>query len=530
MNEIIQKPKRFIFNSLVFKISFFVTLILFISLAVFSFVFVVSERSEILKDIVKNGEVFAHSTVEKIYGDYAQYYIHPLPEDFETFKQLTQTTLNNNKDVIGVNLIAFNGRILFDSGEFITGKATSSERKVQDSQLLQILASDTVSSREIYQNNEWVTEIVVPLTEVGGGHILSMRYLVSNTSLNERMNEIYKQIALTVIPLMVLIILVVVFFTVPLIRPIRGLTQAVEKIRGGDLNVKIDTKSKDEIGQLAVNFNEMSEELKKLYETLEEKVRMRTRELENKNQELNKLNKELEGLKLKTEFLQIINHQLRTPISAIRGYLDFWKTGVYEKFPPQKQEEIKGNIISASEQLAIIVNNMIEALQLEADGSVAKLDISDIDIKGLIEEIYKVDFEKKCIEKKLFFKLNAQDVGTIQSDRKYLTAIISNLLDNAFKYTLQGGVEITIVRDNTTIEIRVKDSGIGLNEEDKLKLFQKFVRSKTAIKISPTGSGLGLYIVKKMTDILHGKINVMSNGTDQGATFIIKLPIHHEKN
>jgi signal transduction histidine kinase len=318
-------------------------------------------------------------------------------------------------------------------------------------------------------------------------------------------------------------------FIKKLTYPLLRLTGLAGLIAGGRLDLSVEEnlmQEKSEIGELSKSLNLMLISLKKNIENLNKAKN----DLKSRNHELDELNKLLTGLKLKSEFLHIINHQLRTPISAMRGYLDFWKTGAVNKFSPEKQEEMKKNIIIASDQLASIVNNMIDALELEADGKEMKLDLATIDIKKFIEEIYEVDLKDSFEKKGIGFKLNAKNIPAIQSDRKYLTVIVSNLLDNALLYTLKGDVKVDVKIVKDKLEIRIKDTGIGLNEDDKIKLFQKFVRSKNAVKISPAGSGLGLYIVKRTTDILKGDIKAESEGTDKGTTFIINLPQKYENN
>jgi HAMP domain-containing protein len=305
--------KRPFYASLVFKISLFVASLLFLSMIIISIAFVLSERIKISADIVKNGEVFASSTNEKIYLDYAQYYTHPGAEQFNQFKENVQTTLKNNQDVVGVSMVATTGRILFDSGEFTTGKATK-ERNIDDTELLQMVKKDAATTRTItLKDDTEVTEIIVPLPESGGGHILSMRYLVSNRSLYERMNEIYKQIAIVVIPLMIFVILLVVPFTLSFARPIHRLTRAVEKVREGNFDIQTEVKSNDEIGTLATAFNQMSNKLKDYYASLlsrtteleelknnlEKTVEQRTSELNQKINELEQMNKLMVGRELK---------------------------------------------------------------------------------------------------------------------------------------------------------------------------------------------------------------------------------------
>jgi signal transduction histidine kinase/HAMP domain-containing protein len=254
--------KRSFYQSLSFKVTSFLVILMILSLGVISAVFIVSERSKIAGDIVKNGQVFASSTIDGIYADYVQYYTHPTKEDFQTFKTLTQQRLKNNQDVVGVSMIAAtNGRILFSSDEFKTGKATTI-RTTSDPVLLDMVKSDSTESKTITVNNERVTEIVVPLPEAGGGHVLSMRYLVSDRSLDQRMSAVYKQIVLTVIPLLIAVVALTVPFILRLVRPIIRLTAVAEKIQTGNLDVQAEIESKDEVGTLANVFNQMVNKLK----------------------------------------------------------------------------------------------------------------------------------------------------------------------------------------------------------------------------------------------------------------------------
>jgi signal transduction histidine kinase len=320
---------------------------------------------------------------------------------------------------------------------------------------------------------------------------------------------------------------IVLFF----LRPIKSLSEGAKEIAKGNLNYTVKVSAKDEIGELTSTFNGMINDLRlsrgKLEDyakNLEAKVEERTSELANKNDELVRLNKLLEALKVKTDFLHVINHQLRTPISAMRGYLDFWRTGAYMKFTPKKQEEMKENIIIASDQLANIVNNMVDALELEVEGKAISLDLEKINLKQLVEEIYKVDFEQRFKAKKLVFELKSDKDPVVQSDKGFVTNVISNLIDDALKYTLTGKVMVTLKSDGNIVSVNVQDTGIGMIEADRATLFQKFTRSQAATKISPAGSGLGLFIVKKIVEILHGEITVASEGLNKGTAFTFKLP------
>jgi len=291
-------------KSLTFKISFFVILAMVASFVIFSLVFVLSERRELLNDLVKNGETFANFSTRTIYDNYVQYYTHPRPEDFSKFRNTVQEVLSNNTDVVKISLIGINGRILFDSEEFSSGKYTGNDRMIEDKKTLEMIKEDKTVYRNISDQEEELTEIIVPIYQAEG-HIFSMRYLLSHQSFFDRLKEVYIQIVLVIIPLIILVIIIAVPVTAKLIKPIKALTSAAEKIRQGDFETKIDIKSQDEMGQLAVSFNEMADKLKKTYGVLETKVKERTAELEAERKNLGKKVKErtteLEKLKVGLE-------------------------------------------------------------------------------------------------------------------------------------------------------------------------------------------------------------------------------------
>lgn len=276
-----------LFKSLKVKINVFILSLIIISFIIFSFTFIFSEKNRLSAEIVQNGQVFANFSTQTIYNNFVNYYTHNTEEDFNNFKSNIETILDNNKDVINISLVGVNGRILFDSKEFEDGKYSGESRSIEDIKTLEMLKNETTSSREIIENGESVTEVINPLDQ-GGSHIFSVRYLLSHKLLSDRMKEVYIQIFLVVIPLIILISLITLIFVKAIIKPLNLLTIAVRKIREGDLESKIDIETKDEIGQLATVFNEMTTKLKESYTILESKIKDRTKELEEERGSLEK--------------------------------------------------------------------------------------------------------------------------------------------------------------------------------------------------------------------------------------------------
>ena len=253
-------------------------------------------------------------------------------------------------------------------------------------------------------------------------------------------------------------------------------------------------------------------ELKGLSEHLQEKVDEQTKNLR-------------ELLKTKDEFLHIVSHQLRTPLTVLRGYLHFWETGALEKFPREKQEKIKEYIIVSAERLHKIIKDMLKVVDLEGGRMVAKFE--PVDVKKLIETIYNETLKLTYEEKGLYFKMHSTipEGLTIESDPRFLEIAFQNILDNARKYTLKGGVDVYLTSENNSLIIRVKDTGIGFSKEDKERIFGKFIRGERAKNLDPNGTGLGLYVTKKIIETLGGSINIESEGEGKGSEVIVKLPL-----
>lgn len=294
------------FRSLKFKISAFIILLLVISFFIFSAIFILSEKQNLRKDIVRNGEVFASFSAKTIYDNYVSYYTHNTKEDFENFKKNISDILSKNKDVVNIKLVGINGKILFNSDEFINGKYEGVDRIVEDINTLDLIRKNEMSNTSIEKGGKVFTETISPIS-YGTGHIFSVIYTISQDSLSERINEVYKQIFYVIVFVLVLVSFFTILFIKRLIKPIDVLINATKRIISGDLDFKTKVNTKDEIGQLSIAFDEMTERLKTFYSVLETKIKERTVELEKERQSLKnrvkERTKELEGLKNDLEII-----------------------------------------------------------------------------------------------------------------------------------------------------------------------------------------------------------------------------------
>lgn len=220
-----------------------------------------------------------------------------------------------------------------------------------------------------------------------------------------------------------------------------------------------------------------------------------------------------EAEKMRKDFITNISHELKTPLTIIKGYVETLEEETCENFVKNYANIIKKQI----DRLINIVENMLSLSQLESK----KIEFEDVDICKIVKNIYDL-YKKKAEEKNLQFLLNISDIPLVKGDKFKLEQAIINLVDNAVKFTETGKVEININKEKKYVVIEVVDTGIGISEEELPKIFERFyVGSK---RKSKAGIGIGLSIVKNIVELHNGKIEVESK-MGQGTIFKIYLPL-----
>ncbi|MFH1598055.1 MAG: ATP-binding protein [Patescibacteria group bacterium] len=253
-------------------------------------------------------------------------------------------------------------------------------------------------------------------------------------------------------------------------------------------------------------------------------------QIQKANNELEKVNKHLLQLdKAKSEFISIASHQLRTPMTGIMGYLSMLTSGDFGKIDP-KISGILADLLKASKRMIRLINLFLNVSRIEAGRFT--LDLAKIDMVNLIDteikEVINIAKEKGL---KLIFKKPVKQIPPVMADESKVADIILNLVDNAIKYTPKGNITVTIDRyyDDKVI-VRVKDTGMGIDTDEAHKLFGKFARGEGMARVNPDGSGLGLFIAKRVVEAHDGNIWAESEGQDKGSTFQFILPIDGPKN
>lgn len=267
-----------------------------------------------------------------------------------------------------------------------------------------------------------------------------------------------------------------------------------------------------------------------LVKSVKEEVRAReeVRELANQlaqtNWELAKSNEQLKIIdQRKSEFVSIVSHQLRTPITAIKGYSSLMLEETYGKLPDPFRDPIT-KIFHSAERLAKMVSEFLDISKIE-QGTMT-YDMKPVNILSVLTDLVD-DFTSVANAKGLALEFhhpkNEHFVAVV--DEGKIRQVFSNLIDNSIKYTRKGSIDITLKKNDIAgkITVEIRDTGIGLSHDDIHHLFGKFTRGTGGQRQNTEGSGLGLYVAKKMLEAQDGKIWIDSRGPDMGSVFTVEL-------
>lgn len=255
-----------------------------------------------------------------------------------------------------------------------------------------------------------------------------------------------------------------------------------------------------------------------------EQIQDLAKRLADTNWELAKTNEQLRLIdQRKSEFVSIVSHQLRTPIAAIKGYASLLLEGAFGDLT-ERQHESVDRIFVSSGRLAQMITDFLDISKIE-QGTMTYT-FTAVDLRKLVRELIE-DFQSVTKTRGLTLEaeIPEDETFTVTADEGKIRQIISNLIDNAIKYTIKGSIQVSLEKDNVagTVFIKVHDTGVGLTQNDIHHLFNKFTRGAGSEKLSTDGSGLGLYVAKKMLEAHRGKIWVDSAGPGTGSTFVVEL-------
>ncbi|HSI04566.1 MAG TPA: response regulator, partial [Myxococcota bacterium] len=325
--------------------------------------------------------------------------------------------------------------------------------------------------------------------------------------------------------------------------PLRKVAVAAETLTQGDLTARVQVDTRDEFGTLGTTFNRMADAIATIHEDLESRVRERTLSLERANDELQAQKEELLAQRtelqaqqrelqlknseveragqLKTDFLANMSHELRTPLNSIIGFSELLVEQTKDRLQ-EREVRYLSDVLNSGRHLLSLINDILDLSKIEAGHTT--LDVENIVPSTAIIEAREL-VHATSMARKIEIVSSIADDTPVRADVGKLRQILLNLLSNALKFSPEGAtVTVGTERVDGMMRFYVRDSGPGIDEALRARLFQPFVQGENPMVKSIQGTGLGLAICKRLVEQHGGVIEVMSI-KGEGATFRFTLPL-----
>lgn len=228
--------------------------------------------------------------------------------------------------------------------------------------------------------------------------------------------------------------------------------------------------------------------------------------------------------KMKTEFVSVAAHQLRTPLSAIKWTIQMILDGDSGEIN-EEQRDLLGKTYLSNERMIVLINDLLNVSRIEEGRLLYNQEISQLE--DIVEEIINSSGELIKIKKmNVDYKKPEKLLPKVKVDKEKMGVVIQNLLENAIKYTPESGnIKITIESDNKNVIFKIKDSGVGIPKNQQDRIFTKFFRAENVTRMETDGTGLGLYTTKNIVQAHKGEIWFESE-ENKGTAFYFTLPIN----
>lgn len=296
---------------------------------------------------------------------------------------------------------------------------------------------------------------------------------------------------LTTISISIFVAIIGYFISKITLEPLTRFLRNIKKIIDGQVYTRMEIKGNNELSELGRAINTMTEKLEQIDTS-------------------------------RQEFVANVSHELKTPLSSIKVLSD--TILLQEEMPTEMYREFLQDINSEIDRMSNIITDLLSLVKLDYREPQVNLNISDLDLNNLLSEIIKRLYPL-AEQKNIDIVLENYKNVSIEADEMKISLAISNLVENAIKYTPEGGnVKVTIDSDHQNSFITVQDTGIGISEEEQGKIFNRFYRVDKTRDRETGGTGLGLSITHSTVLLHNGSIKVNSR-EDEGSTFAVRLPI-----
>ncbi len=536
------------FHSLKLKIFLPLLVILLVVFLTSSIVIINRESKSAKESLIDTATSFSSLSAASVIQNFVFYN----ESGFYKFTEVIDNVMKLNDNLVKIQIVSVNGKILFDSVEIQNGKydeRLEGERFLENDTLIQ-RAGDPIHSLFLDEQTRHI-DIIQPYFEDWGRHDYSVRYIFSLASLDTMTNEMIITISLYS-GIFIIVSFLLIFFLLNyfISSPIGDLTKGVRRMGKGTLGYEVTIKSEDEIGELATAFNSMSKDLKisrdhleEYSKNLEHLVAARTNELEEKTrrleqinedltiarEELSTLNKNLEGrvqertqeveklLKQKDEFINQLGHDLKNPLGPLINLIPLLEE---KEADPTKKEMLTVLHRNANYMKNLVVKTLELAVLNSPNTRFA------IEVLRLSEEVNQIISNKKILfdENNVKISNNINTSLSIKADRLRLEELLTNIFENSVKYCRED-CKITLDAKLTDdfITISIIDNGIGMTKEEINRIFDEFYKADSA-RHDIQNTGLGMSICKRIVEKHGGTIWVESPGPGKGTTVFFTFP------
>jgi two-component system sensor histidine kinase BarA len=484
-----------------------------------------SQLDYISQSLVRNGNLIVKQLAPA--AEYAVY-----SGNTELIKPLIKTVISNNP-VVRVQIRDKHKKSILD----IKAPNPSSEksrsflqRLITDQKKLDFSAPIVTEDISVEDN-----ETLLTLPSTNSNNVIGTVVVTISTheATKDKTHQIIYSSTITLLTV-ILTIFIIIRLSNSITQPIKSLTQTVKNIASGNLDVRMNKNATGEIGDLQSGINHMASELKHYQSDMENQLDEYTNELQQTMEELELRNAELDitrskainASKAKSEFLANMSHEIRTPLSGIIGFTELLKDTTLNS----QQKDYTNTIDKSANILLEIINDILDLAKIESGKT--EINTSEFNLIDIIEDIINL-LSPTALEKdiELFYSIDNNVPEVINSDPFRIHQVLTNLISNAIKFTDKGYVYLQVNAEKpdlneANIKFTVIDTGIGMNNEEKNKLFTAFTQADTSITRRFGGTGLGLVISKKLTQLMNGKID-FDSVKGKGSTFWFSIPVSY---
>ena len=431
---------------------------------------------------------------EKLAEEFGPLFQQAASEEIELLLEEAEDNMDGR-----IMLLDNDGKVQYDSFGTMTGS------RVNNGEVMRVLyggertaygmhqpGEETVFRMSGQRDAEYVAYCASELMGAAGrtGVLL---YVSRIQDMIDSLNAVNRQLGVIFAIITVAALVMALILSQVLTRPITSLSRTMAQMGKGDFSVRAPVRGSGELRELAENYNAMAAQLEHLDQT-------------------------------RNQFVSNASHELKTPLATMKIMLE---TMIYQpEMPAELRQEFMDDMNHEIDRLTGIITDLLTLTRLDSGGELRR---EPVDMSELTNQTIR-SLETQAKQKNQTIESAIQPGLMMNGDRSKLNQVIYNLIDNAMKYTPEGGaISVTLEEDGNDLLWQVTDNGIGIPKEDQEHIFERFYRVDKARSRNTGGTGLGLSIVKQMVQIHGGSIRVESE-VGKGSTFLVTLPRQSEES